>query len=60
MNKENAEKEIKRINKLREKHYNFYTQKEWKDNKNYDISINSDAIGVEKTADLICKIVEEK
>ncbi len=58
--KDTAEKEIKKIDKLRANHYKYYTDKEWKNNSNYDICINSDNLGVEKTADLICKIVEEK
>lgn len=58
--KSRAEKEIKRINKLRANHYKYYTGKEWNNNSNYDICINSDDLGVEKAADLICKMVEEK
>ena len=54
-----AEKEIIRINKLRANHYKYYTEKEWKDPSNYDICINSDAIGVENAANLICEIVKE-
>ena len=53
-----AEKEIKRINKLRENHYNYYTDIEWKNPDNYDLCVNSDTLGVEKTADLICNMVE--
>ena len=53
-----AEKEIKRINRLRENHYKYYTGNEWKSPENYDLCINSDALGVEKTADLICNMVE--
>ena len=60
MDKEKAEKEIERIDKQRGNHYKYYTGKEWKDFANYDICVNSDALGVEKTADMICKIVEEK
>lgn len=60
MNKSKAEKEIERIDKQRGNHYKYYTGKEWKDFSNYDICVNSDALGVEKTADMICKIVEEK
>ena len=60
LDKEKAEKEIKRIDKLRANHYKYYTGKDWNDNENYDICINSDALGVEKAADLICKIVLEK
>lgn len=60
MNKNKAEKQIEIIDKQRAKHYKYYTGKEWKDFSNYDICVNSDALGVEKTADMICEIVEEK
>lgn len=60
LNKEKAEKEIKRIDKLRANHYKHYTEKEWDDHSNYDICINSDTLGVEKSAELICEIVKEK
>ncbi len=57
LSKEKAEKEIKRIDKLRANHYRYYTGKDWRDTSNYDICINSDAFGVEKTADMVCKMV---
>lgn len=60
INKSKAEKEIKRINKLRANHYKFYTNRDWDDYSNYDIAINSDYLGVEKSADLICELVREK
>ncbi len=55
-----AEKEIKRIDKLRSNHYKHYTEKEWKDYSNYDICLNSDKLGVEKTAELICEMIKER
>ena len=58
--KEKAKKEITRIDKLRANHYKHYTENEWKNPSNYDICINSDTLGVEKAADLICKMVKEK
>lgn len=58
--KAKAEKEIKRIDKLRSNHYKHYTEREWKDYSNYDICINSDKLGVEKSAELICEMVREK
>ena len=58
LDKNKAEKEINRINKLRANHYKYYTEKEWKDPSNYDICINSDSIGVENAANLICEIVK--
>ncbi len=60
LDRQKAEKEIKNIDKLRANHYKHYTGNEWKDFSNYDICINSDVLGVEKTADLICNMVENK
>ena len=60
LDKVKAEKEIKRINKLRANHFKHYTEREWQDASNYDLCINSDALGVEKSADLICKLVDSK
>ena len=59
IDEKNAAKEINRINKLRASHYKYYTGREWNDASNYDICINSDLYGVEKTADLICDLVKE-
>ncbi len=56
----NAEKQIKKINKLRANHYKHYTGQQWANHENYDICINSDILGVEKTADLICNMVNVK
>ena len=55
-----AKKEIERIDKLRANHYKHYIDKDWKDFSNYDICINSDLLGVEKSADVICDMVKEK
>lgn len=60
MNKEKAAKEIKKIDKQRANHYKYYTGRDWKDYSNYDICINSDALGVEKSADLICDLLKSK
>ena len=58
--KAKAEKEIKRMNKLRANHYKYYTEKDWKLPENYDICINSDTFGVEKAAEMICDMVHQK
>ena len=60
LDKTKAEKEINRINKLRANHYKYYTEKEWKNPSNYDICINSDSIGVENAANLICEVISKK
>ncbi len=54
-----AKKEIERIDKLRANHYKHYTDKNWKDFNNYDICINSDLLGVEKSADVICNMIKD-
>ena len=60
LEREKAIKEINSINKLRGNHYKYYTGNNWADVSNYDLSINSDCLGVEKTAELISNMVKEK
>ena len=60
LKEENALKEINRINKNREKHYNYYTHEKWRNINNYDLSINVDRLGVEKTADYIAEFVNSR
>ncbi len=60
LDKQKAEKEITKINKLRANHYKYYTDLEWDDHSHYDLCINSDALGVEKSAELICDFVKQK
>lgn len=51
IDKENAKKQITKINKERAKHYKFYTNRNWQNLANYDFMLNVDKYGVEKTAD---------
>lgn len=60
LKEKDALKEINKINKNREKHYNYYTNEKWRDINNYDLSINVDKFGVEKTAEVIAEIVKCK
>ena len=55
-----VKKKIDKINKLRENHYKYYTDSYWKDSNNYDIRINSNVVGVEKAANLICELIKNK
>lgn len=54
-----AKKEIEKINKARQKHYNHYTGQEWKEASHYDISINVDQFGIEKTVEMLEKLIKE-
>ena len=58
--KEKALKEIKRINKLRANHYQYYTEKEWGEPSNYDICLNSDELGIEKCVEMIVNMKKNK
>ena len=57
LNKNNAKKQISKINKNRAKHYEYYTNRKWKDLSNYDIILNVDKCGVEGTAKNIFNIL---
>ena len=58
LNKNNALKQINKINKERAKHYKFYTGRVWKDFSNYDLLFNVDKYGVEKVSDIIVGMVK--
>ena len=60
LNEQNATKQIAKINKEREKHYKFYTNRNWRDFTNYDLMVNVDSEGVEKTADYISNYINNK
>lgn len=55
-----AKKEIDRINKAREKHYSYYTGTSIYDPSNYDLMINVDSDGVDKTVDYIVDYILKK
>ena len=58
LDEKNALKQIKKINKERQKHYKFYTNREWTNQNNYDLSIKVDKYGVEKNADITCNFIK--
>ncbi len=60
MKKEQALKEIKNIDKNRAKHYEYYTNRKWKDFSNYDLVINVDKLGVIGTVNIIKNIFKNK
>ena len=56
----NIEKILKERDKLRSKHYNYYTGKVWGDARNYHACLNSDFIGIDNTVDIIEKIAKSR
>lgn len=59
LEEEKALKEINKINSERAKHYKYYTNRDWYDFANYDIALNVDYLGVEKTAELLEQVIRE-
>lgn len=58
--KTEAASTISKIDKQREKHYKYYTNRNWRDFENYDLAIHVDTLGVEKTAKMIKEIIKSK
>lgn len=59
LKEKNALSEINKINKSRERHYNYYTQRNWRNLNNYDIAINVDSYGTKETAELLADFVNK-
>lgn len=49
-----------KTDKQRASYYNYYTNKKWGDACSYDLCINSSALGIDGTVDLILHAIEEK
>lgn len=46
---------LKKIDRLRSRHYEFYTDRKWGKIENYDLSVNSGIFGVEGTVEILEK-----
>ena len=63
LSKEKAESEIKRVNRNRIRHYEYYTGRKWGDAHNYDLLFNTGDIELEMASQLvetICRDMEAK
>lgn len=60
IDKNNALKTIRKINKDRKKYYKYYTNQELSDINNYDLCYNSDYMSVEEIANNISSIIQNK
>lgn len=54
----NAEKQIKRVDKERGRYYENYTGQRWDDVSQYDLAINTGAVGIEPTVQLIMSYIK--
>ncbi len=59
LEEDKALKEINKINNERAKHYKYYTNRDWYDFANYDMALNVDYLGVEKTVELLEQVIRE-
>ncbi len=59
LGEDNAENAVKRNDKIRAKHYQYYTGQRWGDTDSYHMMLNSSAFGCKKTAELIAAAAEE-
>ncbi len=53
-----AEEEIKKRDKKRAAYYNYYTSQRWGDAQNYNLSLNSDSVGVDAAVGILADYVE--
>lgn len=59
LNKKEASKEISKIDKDRSRHYKYYTGRDWRSLDNYEMLLNVDQHGVEKTAEILSSFVQK-
>lgn len=55
-----AEAVINRHDKKRKEYHNYYCTGKWGDSRNYDISINSSKLGIDKTVDYLESYIKER
>ncbi len=53
------EKLVKNTDKSRSKYYEYYTHKKWGNASNYDLCINTSAIGIDGAVEVMMKFIEE-
>lgn len=50
---------VRKTDKQRKSYYNYYTGNDWGKPYNYDLCINSSALGIEKTAEVLATVIEK-
>ena len=59
-NKKKAEEFIKKTNRDRSSYYSYYTNKEWGNSQNYDITINRSALGLDGSVEILADFVQRR
>lgn len=60
VSKEEAKQILQRGDWKRKSYHNYYCKGKWGDSRNYDISVNSSKLGIEKTTDLLENYIKER
>ena len=55
-----AKNMIEKQDRQRKMYHNYYVKGKWGDSRNYDLSINSSRMGIEKTADFLESYIRER
>ena len=59
-NRKKAEEFIKKSNRDRSSYYNYYTNHDWGDSRNYDITLNRSTLGLDETVEVLASFVRKK
>lgn len=57
LDRDKAQSEIRRINRARANHYEYYTGRRWGDPHNYDITVNTARLGLDTACGMIMKMI---
>lgn len=60
ISKDEAKALIYKTNRQRKAYHNYYCDVSWGDSRNYDISINSSKLGLEKTAEVLISYIKDR
>ena len=60
LSEDEAKEMIKRGDWKRKSYHNYYCKGKWGDSRNYDLTINSSRLGIDKTIDMLEKYIKER
>ena len=60
LNEDEAKQLMQREDWKRKSYHNYYCKGKWGDSRNYDFSINSSKLGIEKTTDIIEMFIRQR
>lgn len=58
LNYDDMERKVQQVDKQHRKYYEYYSDKKWGNSQSYDFCINTSALGIDGTVDLIASFVK--